>query len=63
MKFLLDTGSEWTWMASEDCPDDQCLGNWYLPFRSNGPYDLKRKLVKRVDYYQQGRGLVYGPVV
>lgn len=30
LTFLLDTGSQWTSVAIESCPDDECLRNHFL---------------------------------
>ena len=36
MTFIFDTGSAWTWIPSEDCPDDQCANNHYNYKKSKG---------------------------
>ncbi len=58
MSFIFDTGSAWTWVPSQDCPDDQCPNEHYQYTKSNG---YRNTGTKDAVYY--GIGSVEGYVV
>lgn len=58
MTFIFDTGSAWTWVPSEDCPDDQCPKNHYEYKKSTGFKGSGKR-----DSITYGIGYVEGEVV
>ena len=58
MSFIIDTGSSWTWLPNEDCPDSQCAKNHYNYQKSDG-YKNSRK----VEHVKYGSGQIEGFVV
>ena len=44
MKFLIDTGSPWTWVPSKDCPDNECTKSHYDYTKSSSFRKSNRKI-------------------
>ena len=58
MTFIFDTGSAWTWIPNEDCPDSQCPHEHYQYHLSTGYINSER-----VETVQYGIGKIEGSVV
>lgn len=58
MTFIIDTGSQWTWIPSADCPDEQCINDHYRYSESQGYYASQ---VEKEIFY--GSGYVKGKIV
>jgi hypothetical protein len=58
LTFIFDTGSAWTWIPSEDCPDEECPNRHYQYHLSSGYHDTGE-----VDNVVYGIGEIKGQIV
>jgi hypothetical protein len=57
MTVIFDTGSAWTWLPNENCPDDQCANNHYRFDKSTTYVDQGQE-----DEVFYGKGYVKGNI-
>jgi hypothetical protein len=58
LTFIFDTGSAWTWIPSEDCPDEECPNRHYQYHLSSGYQDTGE-----TDNVVYGIGEIKGQIV